>query len=95
MEDYKSACTALETEDITVAEGESCLEPFDLVDQTVPSLDIIWPPQQGSPSAPPAAAAASPSTSAPCPPTALPATPSPTAPVPDAGVQSGKFLIEL
>lgn len=45
MEDYKLALTTLETEDITVAEVESCLEQFDMDDPTVSTLDTIWPPQ--------------------------------------------------
>ncbi|KAG7525752.1 hypothetical protein JOB18_031211 [Solea senegalensis] len=52
MEDYKLALATLETEDITVAEGDSLLEQFDVEDPTVTTLDTIWPPQQPTPSAP-------------------------------------------
>ena len=78
MEDYKLALVTLETEDITVAEGESSLEPCDIEDPTVPTLETMWPPQQLTPpAAPPATAlpAARPATALPAarPATALPA----------------------
>ncbi|CAL8292404.1 unnamed protein product [Arctogadus glacialis] len=84
MEDYKLALVTLETEDITVAEGESSLEPCDIEDPTVPTLDTIWPPQQLTPpAARPATAlpAARPATALPAarPATALPAAPPATA----------------
>ncbi|XP_045894018.1 uncharacterized protein LOC123962134 [Micropterus dolomieu] len=83
MEDYKAALTTLETEDITVAEGESHMEQFDVEDPTVPSLDTIWPgrQQQCTQSAPTLSnrPPASNSTTLPAP-TALPATASQIAP---------------
>ena len=79
MEDYKLALVTLETEDITVAEGESSLEPCDIEDPTVPTLETIWPPQQLTPPAAPPA-------------TALPAALSAAFTV--APMHSGKFLLK-
>ncbi|XP_059188503.1 uncharacterized protein LOC131971202 [Centropristis striata] len=97
MENYKLALATLETEDITVAEGDSLFEPFVMEDPTVATLDTIWPPQQSTPSAPspskrPAAVIPPPTTA-----TAVPRPPlkQPSASVTVATMQSVGDMLDL